>query len=260
MNHFLIYGSIVMVFLAISIVLFVLFYQRKIYVKQQKINELELFNQRELLEAEINATERVQQRIAQELHDQTGASLTSLRFYIAQMGDDVNHKDKMNQMIIETAEFVKNVCNEMLPYTLSEAGLIGAIDEMTERLNETTWVKVKFVQVEIDEAVELTSNEELALYRIVQELLNNIIKYAESTYIDLFLTLNTYELKLEIVDDGSGVIPSLDGHINSFGLRNIVSRLQYIDAEMVRTTRSQQGTTVLIRKTLNEKENYNRGC
>jgi signal transduction histidine kinase len=260
MNHFLIYGSIVMVFLAISIVLFVLFYQRKMYLKQQKINELEIVNQRELLQAEINATERTQKRIAQELHDQTGASLTSLRFYIAQMGDDVNHKDKMNQMIIETADFVKNVCNEMLPYTLSEAGLIGSISEMTDRLNETTWVKVKFVQVEIDETIKLTPNEELAMYRIVQELLNSIIKYAESTYVDLFLTLNTVELKLEIVDDGTGVIPSLDGHTNSFGLRNIVSRLQYINAEMVRTTRSQRGTTVLIRKALNEKENHNRSC
>ena len=78
--------------------------------------------------------------------------------------------------------------------------------------------------------------------------------------IDLFQTLNSYELKLEIVDDGAGLIPSLDGHINSFGLRNIVSRLQHIDAEMVRTTGSQQGTTVLIRKSLNEKENHNRSC
>ena len=55
------------------------------------------------------------------------------------MGDDVKHKDKMNQMIIENADFVnKNVCNEMLPYTLSELGLIGSISEMTDRLNETT--------------------------------------------------------------------------------------------------------------------------
>ncbi|MFT6244157.1 MAG: two-component system sensor histidine kinase DegS [Salibacteraceae bacterium] len=93
----------------------------------------------------------------------------------------------------------------------------------------------------------------MALYRIAQELLNNLIKYAESTYIDLFLTLNTDELKLEIIDDGTGVIPSLDSHTNFFGLRNIVSRLQYIGAEMVRTTRRQRGTTVLIRKALNEK-------
>lgn len=138
MNHVLIYGSIVMVFLAISIVLFVLFYQRKMCLKQQKIKGLVIVNQRELLQSEINGTEKAQKRITQELHDQTVASLTSLRFYIAQMGDDVNHKDKMNQMIIETADFVKNICNEMLPYTLSESGLIGSIDETTERLNETT--------------------------------------------------------------------------------------------------------------------------
>jgi|TARA_B110000902_G_scaffold112111_1_gene132286 signal transduction histidine kinase len=153
------------------------------------------------------------------------------------MGDDVKHKDKMNQMIIENADFVKkNVCNEMLPYTLSELGLIGSISEMTDRLNETTWVKVKFVQVEIDETLKLTPNGKSAMYRIVQELLNIIIKYAESTYIDLFLFWNTDEFKLEIVDDGTVLIPSLNSHTNSFGHRNIVSRLQYIDAEMLRTT------------------------
>lgn len=110
------------------------------------------------------------------------------------------------------------------------------------------------------ENVKLADNEELALYRIIQELLNNIIKYAESTYIDLLLTLNLEELKLEVIDDGTGIIPSLDGHLNSFGLRNIVSRLQYIDAVMVRTARRQRGTTVLIRKPLNEKENHNWSC
>tara|TARA_B110000037_G_scaffold114618_2_gene131767 strand:- start:18 stop:272 length:255 start_codon:yes stop_codon:yes gene_type:complete len=84
------------------------------------------------------------------------------------MGDDVKHKDKMNQMIIENADFVKkNVCNEKLPYTLSELGLIGSISEMTDRLNEMTWVKVKFVQVEIDETIKLTPNGKLAMYRIV---------------------------------------------------------------------------------------------
>ena len=55
----------------------------------------------------------------------------------------------------------------MLPYTLSELGLIGSISEMTDRLNETTWVKVKFVQVEIDETIKLTPNGKLAMYRIV---------------------------------------------------------------------------------------------
>lgn len=260
MNELLIFGSIAMVILAITIVIFVMIYQRKMYEKQSKLDELEIVNQRKLIEAEINATERAQKKFAQDLHDETGASLTSLRFFIAQLGDDVGQKEEMNQTLTDTTYLVKHVCNELLPYVLEELGLVDAITHMTNRLNESNLVQVNYIKVEIEENVHLIANEELALYRIIQELLNNIIKYAESTYIDLLLTLNRKELKLEIIDDGTGIIPSLDGHLNSFGLRNIVSRLQYIDAVMVRTARRQRGTTVLIRKPLNEKENHNWSC
>ena len=258
MSGILIYGTIAMVLLAITVVVFALFYQRKMFEKQKKLVELEIENQRKLIEAEINASEREQKRIAQDLHDDTGASLTSLRFYIAQLGDEIPQRDEMNQILTETTHLVKHVCNDLLPYIIEELGIVGAIEHVANRLNATSEIEVNFIRGEIVEDIYIAENEELALYRIIQELLNNIIKYAESTYIDISVDLTPKEFKIEITDDGTGIIPNLDGHINSFGLRNIVSRLQYVDATMVRSARRQRGTTVVIRKPLNEKENHNR--
>jgi signal transduction histidine kinase len=163
----------------------------------------------------------------------------------------------MNQILTETTLLVKHVCNDLLPYILDELGIVGALSHVANRLASTTDVKVTFIEEEVDESIRFVRNEELALYRIIQELLNNIIKYAESTYIDIVISLSSEEFKIEIIDDGTGIIPNLDGHLHSFGLRNIVSRLQYVDATMVRTARRQRGTTVVIRKPLNEKENHN---
>ncbi len=245
----LVLGSAVMIVLALSIVFFVLIYQRRTYEQQRSLVELELANQRRLIETEIKATEREQKRIAQDLHDDTGASLTSLRFHIAQL-EDSPQKAAINKTLSETTHKVRNVCNELLPYTLEELGLADALSYMSNRLNGIVPIDVNFVLLSDDKSVILEQNEELAMYRIVQELLSNIVKYAEASYIDILLTMEDQEMKLEIIDDGNGHIALTKDCSNSFGLQNIVSRLRYVNGSMVRTLRKHRGTTVEICKSL----------
>ena len=88
------------------------------------------------------------------------------------------------------------------------------------------------------------------MYRIVQELLSNIVKCAEASYIDILLTMRESTMKLEIVDGGNGINTMPKDHPGSFGLQNIVSRLRYINGSMVRTLRKQRGTTVEMSKSL----------
>lgn len=249
MNGLLIIGSAVMIALALSIILFVLVYQRRSYEEQHRIITLELSNQRRLIEAEIKATEREQKRIAQDLHDDTGASLTSLRFHVAQL-EDSPQKAAINKTLSETTYKVRNVCNELLPYTLEALGLEDALSYLVMRLNEDILIDVNFVLISDDKSVTLEQNEELALYRIVQELLSNIVKYAEASYIDVLLTMEDREMKLEIIDDGNGKIALIKDCTKTFGLQNIVSRLRYINGSMVRTLRKHRGTTVEISKSL----------
>jgi len=245
----LIVGSAVMVFAALVIVVFVLIYQRRMYEKHHRLIEMELADQKRLIEAEIRATEREQKRIAQELHDDTGASLTSLRFHIAEL-EDSPQKTAITKTLSETTYKVRNVCNELLPYTLEELGLSDSLSYMTSRLNEEVSIDVNFVLISDDKSVILDQNEELAMYRIVQELLSNIVKYAGASYIDVLLTMKEHIMKLEIVDDGNSIIAMPKDHPESFGLQNIVSRLRYINGSMTRTLRKQRGTTVEISKSL----------
>lgn len=249
MNELLVLGSVVMIILALSIVIFVLIYQRRSYEEQRKLIEMELVSQQRLVEAEIKATEREQKRIAQDLHDDTGASLTSLRFHLAEL-EDSPQKAAISKTLSETTAKVRNVCNELLPYTLEELGLADSLSYISKRLNDTVDLDVNFVLLADDNSVILEQNEELAMYRIVQELLSNIVKYAEASYIDILLTMENREMKLEMIDDGNGQITLIKDCINSFGLQNIVSRLRYINGSMVRTLRKHRGTTVEISKSL----------
>jgi len=249
MNELLILGSAIMVFFALMIVIFVLVYQRRMYAKHHRIIEMELANQRRLIEAEIKATEREQKRIAQDLHDDTGASLTSLRFHIAKL-DDSPEKSAIDKTLTETTYKVRNVCNELLPYTLEELGLADSLEYMIRRINDDVEIDVNFVLLSDDKSVILEQNEELAMYRIVQELLSNIIKYADASYIDVLLLMKDKRMKLEVVDDGNGIIAMPKDYPASFGLQNIMSRLRYINGSMIRTLRKQRGTTVIITKAL----------
>lgn len=249
MSELLIVGSVIMVLLALVIVIFVLVYQRRMYEKHHRLIEMELEDQRRLIEAEIRATEREQKRIAQDLHDDTGASLTSLRFHIAQL-EDSPQKTAIDKTLSETTYKVRNVCNELLPYTLEELGLADSLAYMVRRMNDIVEIDVNFVLISDDKSVILGQNEELAMYRIVQELLSNIVKYAEASYIDVLLVMKDGLMKLEIVDDGNGIIAMPKDHPGSFGLQNIMSRLRYINGSMIRTLRKQRGTTVEISKTL----------
>ena len=117
-------------------------------------------------------------------------------------------------------------------------------------MNEEVKLDINFILISDDKSVILQQNEELALYRIVQELLSNIVKYAEASYIDILLTMERRQMKLEIIDDGNGYIPMPKDHQDSFGLQNIVSRLRYINGTMLRTLRKHKGTTVEISKSL----------
>jgi signal transduction histidine kinase len=92
-------GTATMVAVALGLIAFIVFYQRKIIAKQRRINEIELKNQKRLVAAEINTKEREQKRIAQELHDDIGSSLTAIRFMTQKIDDSQEVKKELMEAL-----------------------------------------------------------------------------------------------------------------------------------------------------------------
>lgn len=240
-------GTFTMVMVALGLISFIMVYQRKIISKQRLINEIELQNQKRLVAAEINTKEREQKRIAQELHDDIGASLTAIRFMTQQIDDSQPIKSELMSALGLAASKVRRISNDLLPHVLEELGLCDALLFLTSEMNKASNVNFTFESNKCDLS-QLEKGEELSIYRIIQELGSNILKYAEASEVLIELKGSKTSLVINVIDDGNGIIPEKDQRSESLGLKNIESRIQYINGEIVRSLGKVKGTVVTITK------------
>ena len=240
-------GTMTMILVALGLIVFIVFYQRKIIAKQRLINEIELQNQKKLVAAEINTKEREQKRIAQELHDDIGASLTAIRFMTQQIDDSQKIKSELMSALGVAAGKVRRISNDLLPHVLEELGLCDALIFLTSEMNKAGKVNFTFESNKCDLS-RLEKGEELSIYRIVQELGSNILKYADATEVLIELKGSKTSLVISISDDGNGIIPIKDERSESLGLKNIESRIQYVNGEIDRRQGKEKGTVVTITK------------
>lgn len=243
----LLLGTAVMVTLALFIIIFVVIYQRRLYSKQREMNELELEAQRELMEAVILAKEKEQKRMAQELHDGIGSALTALKMSIIQMNLVPEHKKQIDTNIKAISADVRRISNELMPSVLEDMGLQAALERLAQRIRGATLIECKYSR---NNALDSLHNEEaqLALYRVVQELVNNIIKYAKATEISIAEEIIDGNYVLSISDNGTGFEPSESELTKpgSLGLKNIKSRIQQVGGTITYKKLSPKGTNVNI--------------
>jgi len=237
-----------MILLALGIIASVFLYQQKLQKRKEQIKNLEIDYQKDLVNSSIEAREMEQRRIALELHDDVGSTLTAIKFAIAAAPISTDVKKNLNENLIEAIQKVRRISNELLPSILEELGLIAASVSLVGKLQDQIPTMTFDIQSVQDPPSEAQSKEvNLAMYRVLQELLNNIIKYSGATTVRVFLQQNEQGLQLMVEDNGSGFIP--DDHKErsrpTLGLKNMKIRMQQINGSM-KYTKLQQGTRVEV--------------
>ena len=247
-------GTLAMLVLAITIVAFVFVYQKKLIQRDLKIQKLKAEYQKELLKATIQAQEKERKRISQDLHDDIGAMLSTIRLSINAMIKGLPLTEKhlgkaqnTKSLIDETVRNVRRISHDLLPATLEEFGLSHALEQLFKKIEINTNLEVEY-QLDHD-LPKLDKAKELALYRIIQELCNNIIKHANASCIEAWLTRNNDNLEITLMDDGNGFYERTNDSKSShgLGLKNIESRLSMIDAEISYEPAPLKGTKVQIK-------------
>lgn len=226
------------------------FYQRKMKIAQAEKNEAILAEKQKGLEAVFGATEKERQRIAKDLHDGIGQQMSGLKLAwenlsISIEATEPDKAEKLKQLgliLNETAEEVREISHQMMPRVLGEFGLIPAITEMLDKALKLSKVKFEFEHFNIED--RFTTKVELSIFRIAQELINNVIKHSGATFVSIQLFKNKEQLILIVEDNGSGFNSAEnDGH----GLLNIKSRLNTISGYVNYEASSQKGTMATIR-------------
>jgi signal transduction histidine kinase len=240
-------GTVCMVLIFTAIVVFVIQYQRKIIEKSRELAQNKLTNQKLMLESSIVAKEEEMKRISRELHDGVGSEINALRMSIHNTDLPIKIKEELNLSCIEINKSIRNISEELMPVTLEKLGLEAALESLFKGIQKISKIEVKMT-FKFDKSFLLTEIEILSLYRIVQELTNNILKHNKVNELVFCFYHTDSELRMTLTDDGKYFSPEGLTYENrvGHGLFNIESRLQLINGTAIYAENKPDGTIVNI--------------
>jgi signal transduction histidine kinase len=227
-------GTLGMLILTIGLILFIIFHQRKVIRYQMRLQHMEQEQQKLLLNASIRMQEEERQRIAADLHDDAGPLLATARLYL---NENLVNQDKVTQMqsifqarqiLDDTIQLVRNISHSLMPPTLKNFGLESAINDLFQKISGSGSVNASSRFHDYSE--RLKADKELIVFRIVQELINNILKHSNSSFIHLTQNMHNGNFVIRIHHDGRGIVQADFEKLNKsnigLGLKNISSRLK----------------------------------
>jgi signal transduction histidine kinase len=200
---------------------------------------------RDTLRRIVAAQELERQRLARELHDETGQALTSILLGLKQLegGGSQEAVAALRELVVATLQDVRRLAVELRPKVLDDFGLVPALERLTHGFAETTGIAVDLEASAITE--RLPTEVETAIYRIVQESLTNVVKHARAGRVSVLLTRAEGRIKAVIEDDGTGFDPSAtDG--GGIGLVGMRERIALIDGTLAVESSATTGTTVAV--------------
>ena len=218
---------------------------------QKRITELENERQLTASKAVIEGQEQERGRLAKDLHDGLGGLLSGVKISLSNMksnmvmtSDNVLVFERSLDMLDNSIHELRRVSHNMMPEALVKFGLIAALRDFCESINSMKALLVTFQS--IGEERRLDSSQEIILYRIIQELLNNTLKHSGAKNSLVQISFEPDSLSLTVEDDGKGFeIVALE-NITGSGWPNIKSRVEYLKGKLDVSTRPGEGTSVHI--------------
>lgn len=246
-------GIGVMLLAAGMLLAFLMIYQRRLLRQQLHLRAAEAAHQQQLLTAIIEAQESERERIGRDLHDGVGSTISTAKMLISRLGQPLPGDDPaalrqlLTSMMTTAVQDVRGISHSLYPAVLTRFGLADALHELVDTCNEAGPVPVS---LEIEYPQSLPLAQELALYRICQELLHNARKHAlGASFLAVELQQRATGLTLTVEDDGCGFgfaddAPPRPGQ--GIGLRSVELRVQMLRAQLHRQSAPGQGTTIRV--------------
>jgi signal transduction histidine kinase len=226
-------GISAMLLLMISVLLVFYISQKKKWKYWQEMQQLKVHQQNQLIEAAVRSEEQERHRIAETLHDEVGAILSSSKLHLLAINtehlDDKGKKlhEKGNELLDDAIKKVRGISHNLHSSILKEFGLNEAIIHFVNKITQGTLIKAT---TSLDEQYTTQNPEnDISIYRMVQELINNIIKHAQATELVISSSYRNPQLELTVFHNGSGLsqqqFEELRYKKEGLGLKNIQNRV-----------------------------------
>ena len=193
---------------------------------------------------DINAMEKERERIALELHDDFASSLAALRMNITRLIEpgDRNY-DKLpavKQEVDNMIQRMKHLAHELVPRELSRRGLSKALELLVARVSDSSGISIQFK----NEVNDVDKKKALPVYRIVQEVFNNVLQHSGATLVSFDMWRSPGKIHFRISDNGKGFNVKMEAaKPGRAGLSNISDRTQLLQGDMYITSAANEGTT-----------------
>lgn len=215
-----------------------------LYINRQRAIRLRDELQKDRFKVVIEAEEKERKRVARELHDGLGQMLSTVRLFISDFDDrKANPKvDRSLKALDATIAEVRSISHNLMPLKLMELGLPAAVTEMAEKISVSNQLQVNVDNLDLLVFDESTS---VGIYRTLQEVVNNAIKYAKASSVLIAAEQAGNSVSISVKDDGQGFNTEEIAKSKGIGWSNIFSRVELIGGTVL-VKSGKEGTTVQL--------------
>ncbi|GAB4159798.1 MAG: hypothetical protein Tsb0033_14820 [Winogradskyella sp.] len=199
------------------------------------------------IDAMIEGQEKERQRIANDLHDDLGGLMATVKLHFNALKDKNSTElfDKTNQLIDEAYDKVRSVAHAKNSGVIAKQGLLKAVEHMAEKVSSSNQIEIEVLDHGLEQRLE--NSLELTLFRIIQELITNVIKHAKATEATIHLTNHEDSINIMVEDNGKGFNPNQITKTNKgMGISSIDKRVELLDGKLTIESEKDKGTTVII--------------
>ncbi len=238
------------IFLLIVILLIYNSYRLKQKNKYQQENNR---HQNELFNAIVSTQDLERKRIAQDIHDSLGSVLSAAKLKLSSLEESkkllsADQQEKYQStlgLLDEASTELRNISHNIMPATLSKLGIVAALQNLIDKISSHAGLQISFTAHEFEVRIEETA--EISIYRIILELINNIVKHAAANKVTIQLIKYPAYINLTVEDNGRGFnYNKAAEEKKGIGLGNIFSRVEYLKGTIDIDSSPGKGTTVII--------------
>ncbi len=206
------------------------------------VREQELIN----LDAMIAGQEKERQHIANDLHDDLGGLLTSLKWHFEALEKEENSKKtkKVSTLLEEVYQKVRSISHLKSASVMTNKTLLKAVKDMAKSITESNTITIEVFDFGVDSLLE--SSLELSIFRTLQELITNILKHANATEVAIHITNHKDSINIMVEDNGIGFNPKIISKKQGMGIKNIEKRIESLDGQITIESEKNKGTTIII--------------
>lgn len=220
-------------------------------INKQKIDDLLQDQEIASLQGVLEGQETERKRVAIDLHDRLGGILSMVKLHFSAVEEKIDEESPNKKKFLTASELldlaageVRNISHNLMSGVLAKFGLLPALEDLRTRISDTGKLKVNLYTNNFKGALE--GEQELQLYRIVQELMSNILKHSEAKETNIQLTESEGNVNLIVEDDGVGFNPETLGKKSGIGLSNLKARVAKLDGTFHIDSGKGAGTTISI--------------